>query len=156
MRFYFKFIVTISACLIFLSCASSEPKTSTPLETLKAYTLAIKKKDTTEMKLLLSDASLKMNEQEAKVQGVTLDEIVKRETLFSESQKNVEYRNEKIDGDRATIEMKDSLSLWSVVHFVREDGAWKIDKQGFANQMMQDFEMKDKDLDDKINQGRIP
>jgi Na+-translocating ferredoxin:NAD+ oxidoreductase RnfG subunit len=142
------------ACLIFACADSAKP--STPLETLKAYTQAIKKKDTTTMKLLLSDASIKMSEQEAKSQNVALDEIVKRETLFSENQKTVEFRNEKIDGEKATIEMKNSFDSWNTVPFVREDGVWKIDKQGIANQMMQDFEQSDKRLDDIINQGRQP
>lgn len=154
MRFYFKFIILISIGLLFACVDSAKP--STPLETLKAYTQAIKKKDTTTMKILLSDASIKMSEREAKSQNVSLDEIVKRETLFSENQKTVEFRNEKIDGDKATIEMKDSFNSWNTVPFVREDGAWKIDKQGIANQMMQDFEQSDKRLDDIINQGRQP
>jgi hypothetical protein len=42
------------------------------------------------------------------------------------------------------------------VPFVREDGVWKIDKQGIANQMMQDFEKDSRRLDDIINQGRQP
>ena len=154
MRFYFKFIILIAA-IFFLACGG-ESKPSTPLETLKAYTTAIKKKDTTTMKLLLSKDSIKMAEQEAKAQNVTLDEVVKRETLFNESQSTVEFRNEKIDGDKATIEMKDSFSSWNTVPFVREEGSWKIDKQGVANQMMQDFEQNNKRLDDIINQGRQP
>jgi hypothetical protein len=108
------------------------------------------------MKLLLSDASIKMAEQEAKAQNVTLDEIVKRETLFRENQSTVEFRNEKIDGDRATIEMKDSFDTWNTVPFVREEGVWKIDKQGIANQMMLDFERENKRLDAIINQGKQP
>ena len=108
------------------------------------------------MKRLLSEASIKMSEQEAKSQNVTVDEIVKRESLFSKDQKTVEFRNEKIDGDKATIEMKNSFDSWNTVPFVREDGVWKIDKQGIANRMMQDFEQSDKRLDDIINQGRQP
>jgi hypothetical protein len=154
MRFYTKIIVLLSASLIF-ACAEAE-KPSTPLETLKAYTTAIKKKDTTTMKLLLSDASIKMAEQEAKAQNVNLDDVVKRETLFNETQKTVEFRNEKIEGERATIEMKDSFNSWNTVQFVREEGIWKIDKQGIANQMLQDFEQKSKELDDAIKQGRQP
>jgi len=154
MRFYFKFLILILAGLLFACADNAQP--STPLETLKAYTQAIKQKDTTTMKLLLSDASRKMSEQEAKSQNVTLDEIVKRETLFNENQKTVEFRNEKIAGDKATIEMKDSFNSWNTVPFVREDGVWKIDKQGIANQMMQDFERDSKRLDDIINQGRQP
>ena len=154
MRFYFKFIILMVAGLSFACAYSSEP--TTPLETLKAYTQAIKKKDTTTMKRLLSEASIKMSEQEAKSQNLTVDEIVKRESLFSKDQKTVEFRNEKIAGDKATIEMKNSFDSWSTVPFVREDGVWKIDKQGIVNQMIQDFEQSDKRLDDIINQGRQP
>jgi hypothetical protein len=155
MCFYKKFLVVLSACFIF-ACAG-KPAPSTPLETLKVYTTAIKKKDPTQMKLLLSDASIKMAEQEAKAQGVTLDEIVKRETMFSENQRTVEHRNEKVDGDRATIEMKNSFDAWITVPFVREEGVWKIDKQGFANQMMEQIEDENnKKINDIINQGRQP
>jgi len=152
MRFYSKFLITISALFVF-ACADDE-KPATPLETLKAYTAAIKKKDTTTMKLLLSKDSIKMADQEAKVQNVALDEIVKRETLFSENQTSVEFRNEKIDGEKATIEMKDSFNTWNTVPFVREENIWKIDKPGIANRMLQEFEQENKRLDDIINQGR--
>ena len=154
MRFYTRIIILLLASLI-SACAEAE-KPSTPFETLKAYTTAIKKKDTTTMKLLLSDASIKMAEQEAKAQNVTLDEVVKRETLFNETQTSLKHRNEKIDGERATIEILDSFNAWNTVPFVREEGIWKIDKQSIANQMLQDFEQKNKELDDKIFQDRQP
>ena len=154
MRFYLKIIITLLAGLLF-ACATDE-KPLTPLETLKAYTTAIKKKDTTQMKVLLSDASIKMAEQEARAQNVALDEIVKKETLFRENQSTVAFRNEKIDGDKATIEMKDSFDTWSLVLFIREEGIWKIDKPGVANQMILEFERKNKELDDIINQDKQP
>jgi len=149
-----KFLILFFACLFF-ACAGA-PKSSTPLETLKTYTQAIKKKDTTTMKLLLSAESIKMSEQEAKSQNVPLDEIVKRETLFNENQKTVEFRNEKIEGEKATIEMKDSMGVWNTILFVREDDVWKIDKQGIANQMIKQVEERDKQLDEIINQGKTP
>lgn len=154
MRFFSKFIILILTA-VFFACAGAE-KPPTPLETLKAYTLAIKQKDTTTMKLLLSDASIKMAEAEAKSSGVTLDEVVKREALFNPTQKAVDFRNEKIDGDKATIEMKDSYNAWNTVPFIRENGKWKIDKQSAADIMMRDFEQQQKENEDKINQGRQP
>ncbi len=154
MRFYSKFVISILTATL-LACAGEE-KPDTPLKTLKAYTTAIKQKDTTTMKLLLSDGSLKMAEDEAKSRSVTLDEVVKRETLFDQTQRTVEFRSEKIDGDRATIEMKDSYNAWNTVPFVRENGIWKIDKQAAADIMLQDFEQNNKKLDDIINQGRQP
>jgi len=154
MPVYFRLIILLSTVFIF-ACGAEE-KPSTPFKTMEAYTQAIKKKDLTTMKLLLSADSIKMADREAKSQNVTLDEIIKRETLFSENQSTVKYRNEKIDGERATIEMMDSFGAWNVVPFVREEGAWKIDKQGIANQMMRQIEQENKELDDIINQGRQP
>ncbi len=137
-----------------VSCATSEPVS--PLQTFKTYTKAIKAKDTTTMKLLLSNATIKVHEKEAKAQGVTVDDIVKRETLFNENQKSVEYRNEKIDGEKATLQVKNSYGSWETVPFVREDGVWKIDKQGYADQMMKDIEDSDKKLDDLIKGNQPP
>jgi len=157
MRFYTKFLVFMLIAAFAFGCSSSpaEKKNQTPLETLKAYGNAYKKKDMTAMKLLLSQESLKMHEREAKAQNVTVDDIVRRETLFSENQKSAEFRNERIDGDKATIEMKDSSGIWNTIYFVREDGTWKIDRKGFAEQIQQDAQQSDRKLDDVINQGRI-
>jgi hypothetical protein len=154
MRFSSKFIILLFGLSLFACAGSLSP--STPIGTLKAYTTAIKKKDTTTMKLLLSDASIKMAEQEAKAQNVTLDDIVKRETLFSESQSSLKYRNEKIEGDKATIEVANSFGSFDTVPFVKEEGSWKIDKQGFANQLLQQMDEQNKKFDDIINQGRQP
>ena len=108
------------------------------------------------MKLLLSKDTIKMHEQEAKAEGVNLDDIVKRETVLGDGQTTVEYRNEKIDGDKATIEFKNSYGIWETLPFVRENGEWKIDKKSYADQMMQDVEQNSQQLDDMIKQGRQP
>lgn len=106
------------------------------------------------MKLLLSEETIKMHEQEAKSQNLTLDDIVQRETLFLPDQKVVEFRNEKIDGDKATIELKNQYGSYDTVYFVKEEDGWKIDKQGFANQMMEQNDQKNNELDSIINQGK--
>lgn len=152
MRFFYKFIIFFAVCFS-LACAENR-KPATPLETLKAYTQAIKRKDTTEMKLLLSSASIKMAEQEARAQNRNLDDVVKDETLFSQTQRTLNFRHEKIDGERASIEVENSYGIWDTVPFVREDGAWKIDKQAIADKMLEQNEKGDKGLDDIINQGR--
>ena len=106
------------------------------------------------MKLLLSAETLKMHEQEAKVQNATVDDIVKRETLFTENQTTADFRNQKIVDDKATIEMKDSTGIWNTVQFVKEEGVWKIDRRGFANKIEQEVEQKNNELDQLINQCR--
>ena len=147
-------IIIFSLIALAAACGSSEPVS--PLQTFKTYTKAIKQKDITTMKLLLSNSTIKMHEKEAKAQGVTVDDIVKRETLFSENQKSVEYRNEKIDGEKATLQVKNSYGTWETVPFVREDGSWKIDKAGYAEQMRKDVEDNDKKLDDLIRGSQTP
>jgi hypothetical protein len=155
MRFYSKFLVFILVAATGFACSTTPKKNQTPLETLKAYGNAYKKKDITAMKLLLSEESLKMHEQEAKAQNVTVDDIVRRETLFGENQKSAEFRNERTEDDKATIEMKDSTGIWNTVQFVKEDGVWKIDRRGFANKIEQEVEQKQNELDRLINQDRI-
>lgn len=118
------------------------------------YIKALKAKDYTTMKLLLSDATIKMHEKEAKAQGVTVDDIVKRETLLSEKQTSVEYRTEKVDGEKASLQVKDSYGSWQTVPFVREDGVWKIDKQGYADQIIKDIEDGEKKIEEMINGNR--
>ena len=134
-------------------CAG-EDKPATPLETFKTYTKAIKKKDITTMKLLLSRETLKLHEQEAKSQGLTVDDIVKRETLFSEEQRTVEFRNEKIDGERATLEVKDPMGFWQTVFFVLEDGEWKIDKKSSADELMRQIEEENRKADEQFNSNQ--
>ena len=108
------------------------------------------------MKNLLSSESIKMHEQEAKAQNVTLDDIVKRETLFAEGQKTVEFRNQRIEGEKASLEVKNSFGSWELVPFVREDDEWKIDKKGYAEKLMQDVEQNNQQMENLINQGKQP
>ncbi len=159
MRVSYKFMILLACCFP-LACAEKQ-KPATPLETLKAYTRAIKRKDTNEMKLMLSSASIKMAQQEASAQNRPLDDIIKNETLFSQTQKSLNFRNEKIDGERATIEVENSFGSWDTVPFLKEDGTWKIDKQAIADRMVEEIEERDKKFEeenkkfnDLINQDR--
>src|SRR5215218_404154 len=136
MRFYKQFLVFILIAAAFGgACFETSKKALTPLETLQAYGNAYKKKDITAMKLLLSEETLKMHEQEAKAQNTTVDEIVKREPLFSENQTTANFRNERTEDDKASIEMKDSAGIWNTVQFIKEEGVWKIDRRAFANKI---------------------
>jgi hypothetical protein len=149
-----------SITLLFAVAAAAvgcgEREAASPKKTFETYIKALKQKDTTTMKVLLSDATLKMHEQEAKAQGVTVDDIVKRETLFSEGQTTVEYRNEKIEGDKATLEVKTAYGTWETVPFILEDGVWKIDKKGYADQMLMEMDESNRRLDEMINSNMQP
>ncbi len=149
--------LTFSFLLAAAALAGCTKAPATPLETFKTYVKAMKQDDTATMKLLLSDATIKMHQRQAEAQGVTVDEVIKRETLVSESQRAVEFRNEKIMDDQATLEVKNAFGAWETVPFIREGGSWKIDKQGYANRMIQEIEQQNQRLDDMINNpGREP
>lgn len=149
MRNYLKILILMAMVTSF--ACTGEQKPSSPLETFKTYTKAIKKKDTTTMKLLLSSETLKAHEQEAKVMGTTVDDIVKRESLVSEMQTSVEFRNERIDGERATLEVKNVGNRWETVFFVFEGGEWKIDKKGSADQLLREIEEQNRQADENYN-----
>lgn len=146
--------VAVSTGLI--ACSSGESQSRTPIETFKTYTKAIKQKDVTTMKLLLSNATMKMNEMEAQARGISVDDVVKNETLFAENQKTVKWRNEKIDGELATLEIENTLGQWETVPFVREDGVWKIDKKGFAQRLMEEADKSGQELDRIFNKEPTP
>ena len=146
------FLFICLTCLL-IACRSSEVP-QTPFETLRTYTQAIKKKDVKKMKALLSKGSIKMAEDEAKAQNVPLDDIILRETFFASDQKQLKFRNEKIDGDNATIEVEVAPDTFDRIPFVKEDGIWKIAKDKFAEEIQKQADEEMKKLDDKINEGR--
>ncbi|MGD9561902.1 MAG: hypothetical protein AB7F88_06755 [Pyrinomonadaceae bacterium] len=137
-----------------LACSSVESGPASPTQTFKTYTKAIKNKDIATMKLLLSAETMKMNELEAQASGRSVDEVVMNETLFSENQKTVKFRNEKIDGDKATLEVENTFGTWETVPFIKEDGVWKIDKKGYAQRLMDEVNQGGQQLDDIVNQSR--
>lgn len=156
MTFYRKIFIWFCLLAFAASCSTNAPKPDTPLETLQAYGAAYKRKDYTTMKLLLSEATLKMHQQAAKDQSVTLDDIVQREKLFLPDQKTAVFRNQKIDGDKATIEMKDAGENWNTVNFVKEGGIWKIDKQSFVDETIQQVDEDNQKLDELFNRNSQP
>ena len=146
-------LVLIVGVITAVSCG---PRVAaTPTETFKTYVRASQKKDAAAMKVLLSDATIRMYEQEAEAQKTKVEDVLMRESFIGEGQRTVEYRNEKVDGDKATLEYKTSYGMWNIVGFVREDGDWKIDKQAALDRMLQDMDESKRALDNIIN-GATP
>lgn len=152
MRFWSRYLVIFAVASIAIAC-SAPKKPATPRETFKTYVLALKKKDYTTVKMLLSSATMKMHEKEAKAMNSTVDDIVKNQSLFGENQTNIDFRNEKIDGERATIEVKNQARNWETIPFVFEDNQWKIDTAGAADKMMQDVEDQQNRIFDELRNG---
>ncbi|MGA9995196.1 MAG: hypothetical protein WBP93_07280 [Pyrinomonadaceae bacterium] len=100
-------------------------KNATPTETFRAFYEAAKRKDPEGIKKTLSKSSLKLMEDEAKAQNKNVNELL----VTSEAAPSTipETRSEKIEGDTATLEVKnEKAGRWVTTQFVREDGEWKI------------------------------
>jgi hypothetical protein len=107
---------------------------ATPTATFTAYYEASKNKDIEAVKKTFSKNTLELFERQAKDRKTTVDEMFKtgmdQKPLTG---KVPEVRNEKINGNDATLEIKDEQSgRWDTLTFVKEDGQWKIalDKMG--------------------------
>lgn len=98
-----------------------------PKDVLKALNAASKQKNIVEIKRHLSQGTLKMLDQTAADAGKTPDEILTSEggAPFSVLP---EMREEKIEGDKATVEVQNMLDKteYEKIPFVSEGGFWKV------------------------------
>lgn len=108
-----------------------------PTEVLKMFAEATKKKDVETIKKTLSKGTMAMVEESAKKQNISVDEMLTK-VDNSEVKALPEIRNEKIDGDNATVEVKnEATNDYDVMPFVKEDGSWKIALDKFMESMME-------------------
>src|SRR5438105_6251114 len=117
--------VALMVMLAIAGCRSG----SSPTATFKAFFEAQQKKDVAGMKKNLSKTSLAIMEKSAKEQNMTIDDAIKQqlESPASKTDKIPETRNEKINGNEATLELhNEDTNKWDTMYFAKEDGAWKI------------------------------
>lgn len=102
-------------------------KMSTPSEANESLFNAIKAKDKTSIKQLLSKSSMEIMDAAAKEKKITVDELLEK-TLFVNVTlpAKLEQRNEKITGDKGSVEMLSDENKWDTTNFVKEDGVWKV------------------------------
>lgn len=106
--------------------ASNSAAMNSPTATMGVFFEALKKKDNETIKKCLSKSSLVILEESAKEGKTTIDQIISEGEDMSKVKTPV-VRNEKIDGDSATLEVEDEKTKkWDTVPFVKEDGVWKI------------------------------
>lgn len=105
--------------------SSSSP---TPAETLKEYVEAARSRDLAKMRQTSSKKSIEFLEEILVEDDSTLEEAIrKNEPSIPAMFESSEVRNEKIMGNRASIEVKSPVSgEWLEVPFIMEDGRWKL------------------------------
>jgi hypothetical protein len=138
------------AAVVLAVAGCSMLNSSSPTKTFTAFWEAAKKKDPAAMKKTLSKGSITMLEKQAKEQNKSLDDMLK-DTKFDENDagdKPPELRNEKIDGDNATLEIRRTPKGddWDKLPFVKEDGEWKIAFDKFMEEMMNKMKEKMPDM----------
>ena len=120
---------TLFVALMLMLAVAGCKSGSSPTATFKAFFEAQQKKDVAGMKKNLSKTSLAIMEKSAKEQNKTIDDAIKEqlENPASKTDKIPETRNEKINGNEATLELRnEDTSKWDTMYFVKEDNAWKI------------------------------
>jgi hypothetical protein len=136
MKIYQMLIIALAALLIIGCGAVVAPPVASPTDTLKNYIEASKKKDVAAIRKSLSKGSLELAEKSAKMQNTTVDELFKRDNMAMIDE-IPEIRNERIEGDAASVEVKDFTSGYDTIPFVKEDGAWKIAFDKYQQAMME-------------------
>lgn len=120
----------LALTMVALTAIACSKGNSTPTKAFKTYYNSLKNKDVKGLKTIMKKKDLEEIEAEAKKKNKSLDDFIKDEVIEQVSRKipaeMPETRNEKIDGDNATLEVKDGDN-WRPAKFVKEDDGWKID-----------------------------
>jgi len=98
---------------------------ATPTEAYKTAYAARQKQDVQGLKRVLSKDILEFFELMAEAEKKTLDDELQQLATKPQSPSD-ESRNEKINGDTATLEYLDEKGKWATMDFVKEGNDWKL------------------------------
>lgn len=99
---------------------------SSPTTAYKAVYDALKNKDTAAFKKVMTKEALKDVEEMAKKNGKSYDDMLKDVMNAIPLPKSSDSKDEKIVGDKATLQVKNEKDGWETIDFVKEDGEWKL------------------------------
>ena len=107
---------------------ATTPAAGSPTAVMKESFNAVKNKDVAGFKKTLASADLKEMEEIFAKNGKTVDDFLKEmmELPSDMMPATLETRNEKIDGDKATVEYKQRDGSWKTNYFIKEGGEWKM------------------------------
>ena len=125
------FLIFAAFAAVSIACdgaasVSSDP--NSPTNVSKRFVEAAKKKDVATFKSLLTKKSVAAMDKDAKEVNSTTDAMLAQllaQDLFKTAGEP-EFRNEKITGDKSTVEFKDTAGKWNENELLKEDGAWKV------------------------------
>jgi hypothetical protein len=133
-------VVLVGGVILFLalnrtapssSNISSSPTTtdaapSSPTATYNVAYEAMKNKDAAAFKKVITKKDLHDVEEMAKRDGKSSDDVLKALMNAIPLPKSGDSKDEKINGDTATLQVKNDKGEWEKINFVKEDGEWKM------------------------------
>jgi hypothetical protein len=130
MKHYQISVLSVSLALVMLaSVACGDKPSPPPTATVQAYFEAVKKRDLAAFKKTLAKETLKREEEIAKQPNKpSADEHFKAilPLIANRLADKLETRNEKIEGDKAAVEIKAKDGSWAKWELAKEDGEWKL------------------------------
>jgi hypothetical protein len=151
MKIYYALILLATVLLV--GCNPNRPSTaeSSPSDVLKQYVAASQRQDIAAMKALLSTSSLRFIERRARPLKLTVDDVLKKETEVKLSGA-VETRNEKIEGETATVEVKNpATGQFDIKYpFVKENGAWKLARDRYIEEEEEKLKKANEEINKKL------
>ena len=117
--------ILIVAVIAFAFALAACGNANSPTGVYKTYQQALRDKNAAKIKSAMSKKMLTTLEEGAKRRNKTSDELLTSALPLSPVLPTVV--SEKIDGDKATLEVKDSDGKPQTESFVKEDGNWKYD-----------------------------
>ncbi|HEX8844502.1 MAG TPA: protein kinase [Pyrinomonadaceae bacterium] len=125
-------VLLIASVIVFLVSyrgGQGASASASPTETIQAYFDAMRREDVEAYKRTLSKEALREIDAMAEKRGASSVDKYLQNVLSDISfrlPRETVTRNEKIDGERASVEMRASDGTWVKWDLIKEDGAWKI------------------------------
>jgi serine/threonine protein kinase len=119
-------LVAVVVVVIILATTSSKQSLSTPTDAAKAFIDAIKRKDAAAYKRAISQRFLAQLDQRAEQLNTSTDNLIQQGLAQINLVGDVEFSNEQINGEFATVNMKFTNNYATQVELVKEGGEWKV------------------------------
>lgn len=97
-----------------------------PTEVLIAFAQASNAHNAENFKKYITKKSLEFFKADAAKQGMTVDELIEKPSQMP-TVETPKFRNEKINGNTATVEVENMLGSFDEYPLVKENGVWKVD-----------------------------
>jgi hypothetical protein len=119
----------------------AEPlRIASPTEAFKSLGDAGNRKDLRALVQLFNQKSLELFAEDARAQGKLIDVIMLNQRAVTVAKAAPAVRNEKINGDSATLEVKMAGGNWEKMYFTKENGQWKVAMDKYMEEMIRQVE----------------